>query len=200
MKTLSIGNNSIRQFDGLYSLNDLHKAAGGADKHRPGLFVANAHSDQSSDNRKLSRNSCIARKCKRGGTLQGTYGCKELVYAYAMWISPAFMLQVIRAYDTLAEPTNYLNTRHGTHAPAGLFSGLDNGRYLLVATKGEVILRDIAGCNIVKADSVRKIQQDLRTLAEANLAMQQRLSVLTGDASTKLLDAPLNIGIGWEQC
>jgi Rha family phage regulatory protein len=96
--------------------------------------------------------------------------------------------------------TNYLNTRHGQHAPAGLFSGLDNGRYLLVATKGEVILRDIAGCNIVKADSVRKIQQDLRTLADANLAMQQRLSVLTGDQSSKLLDAPLNIGIGWEQC
>lgn len=40
-------------------------------------------------------------RVQRGGEGQGTFVCKELVYAYAMWVSPKFELQVIRAYDAL---------------------------------------------------------------------------------------------------
>ena len=39
MSNLIISQNAIRQIDNLYSLNDLHKASGNAEKHRPSLFI-----------------------------------------------------------------------------------------------------------------------------------------------------------------
>lgn len=99
MTTLSIGTFAIRQIDGLYSLNDLHKAAGAEAKHRPNQFLRldttqalAAEINQCADVRSAS-------KVVNGSNNRGTFACKELVYAYAMWISPAFMLQVIRVFD-----------------------------------------------------------------------------------------------------
>ncbi len=36
---LTLGAIAVRQHDGLYSLNDLHRAAGGEERHKPAFFL-----------------------------------------------------------------------------------------------------------------------------------------------------------------
>ncbi|MCX5592534.1 KilA-N domain-containing protein [Alcaligenes endophyticus] len=99
MNHLIISSMAIRQDgNGQFCLNDLHRAAGGLPKHRPGQFMrlettkGLVYEIQCADQRS-------AFQIINGGPQRGTYVCKELVYAYAMWVSPAFCLKVIRAYD-----------------------------------------------------------------------------------------------------
>ena len=107
---LVIGNFSIRQDeDGRYCLNDLHKASGGLEKHKPTRFIRNQQTqelireiEQVSDMRLCENNQrpkmVFAVKTFHGGANQGTYVVEDLVYSYAMWISAKFHLMVIRAY------------------------------------------------------------------------------------------------------
>ena len=97
LNNLTIASNEIRLLDDLYCLNDLHAASGAEKKHQPSNFIRLEHTqsllaeiDKSSDVRSIK---------KVKGRHGGTYVCKELVYAYAMWISPKFNLVVIRAFD-----------------------------------------------------------------------------------------------------
>jgi hypothetical protein len=109
MAHLIISSKDIRKLDGLYSLNDLHVVSGATRKHQPTNFLRLETTqeliteiDRSSDLRNgIERFADMhnAVKSKRGGADKGTWVCKELVYAYAMWISPKFNLQVIRAFD-----------------------------------------------------------------------------------------------------
>ncbi len=94
MAHLIISSKDIRTLDGLYSLNDLHKATGAENKHRPNYFLNNQQTKELLAEIEIAEIPAI--KAKQG---VGTYVCKELVYAYAMWISPKFNLEVIRAFD-----------------------------------------------------------------------------------------------------
>lgn len=93
---------SIRQLEvkmneeGMYCLNDLHKASGGLDKDKPSNWLALS---QTSELEKEILNAGIPAIKKSAGRYGGTYVCKELVYAYAMWISAKFNLEVIRVFD-----------------------------------------------------------------------------------------------------
>ena len=84
--------------EGRYCLNDLHRAAGGEKRHKIFNFTARAEFSELVGEIEKAGIPAISTKVGRYG---GTYVCKELVYAYAMWISPAFHIKVIRAYDTL---------------------------------------------------------------------------------------------------
>jgi hypothetical protein len=102
--------------DGRYSLNDLHQAAGGDPNHQPAFFLRNEQTTRlvsflESNSANLQNKNPVE---TRSGRYGGTYVCKELVYAYAMWISPEFMAYVIRTYDAvvqkaLAEKVTKLN-------------------------------------------------------------------------------------------
>ncbi len=101
---LTIGNKSIKMKDGLYCLNDLHKASGGEKKNGPSYFIsldstANLTHEIMESDTEITVSEIVT--IIKGGKGQGTYVRKELVYAYAMWISSAFHLSVIRAYDAL---------------------------------------------------------------------------------------------------
>lgn len=84
--------------EGRYCLNDLHRAAGDLARHAPALWERQA-TDLIIELEKGTKPYVIVKTRGRNG---GTYVAKELVYAYATWISPVFHLKVIRAYDRLA--------------------------------------------------------------------------------------------------
>ncbi|MCG6341444.1 KilA-N domain-containing protein [Vibrio fluvialis] len=122
MTHLSILSKDIRILDGLYSLNDLHKASGSAKKHQPHQFLRNDQTRDLISEIDRSANSRIAYEAYRGGKHQGTWVCKELVYAYAMWISARFHLQVIRAFDAI--------TSQPQIAPSGVTLTAKQARFL----------------------------------------------------------------------
>ena len=99
-KGITIANTPIAtDIEGRFRLNDLHQAAGGERRHGPSFWLEN---EQAKALAQELSDTGIPVSVIKGGTNQGTYVCRELVYAYAMWISAKFHLQVIRTFDSLA--------------------------------------------------------------------------------------------------
>lgn len=104
---LTISNFPVRQDNfGRFCLNDLHKSAGGEERHSPNRFTRSDNYQSLID--ELTPYLAFAPvESIRGGKSPGTYAVKELVYAYAMWISAKFHIAVIRAYDALVSAPQY---------------------------------------------------------------------------------------------
>ncbi len=97
MSNLTILNTSIRIFEQLYSLTDLHRVSGGKTKHKPAFFLRNEQTKNLilEIEKESKLQNCNSVKIIHGGVNSGTYVCKELVIAYAAWISPTFHLTVL---------------------------------------------------------------------------------------------------------
>lgn len=123
-QALTVANVTIRQDgQGRFNLNDLHEAAGGHSNDAPRQWLRSQKSQELLEEltRELIMQNCtIEPLSSKRGRYGGTYVIKELVYAYAMWISPQFNIKVIRAYDEMvnapapqpeqpALPTDYLS-------------------------------------------------------------------------------------------
>ena len=116
---LTRDNIAIRQDRfGRFMVNDLHKASGNNPNYRPSKWLRtkqtketiaalNAESDpQIRGDSKHSQSPNMGFGVQsvsvvRGGEWNGVYVCWELVYDYAMWISPAFKIKVIRAFHAM---------------------------------------------------------------------------------------------------
>ncbi|WP_118786799.1 KilA-N domain-containing protein [Neisseria lactamica] len=96
MNQIQISNVAVRQIsDTLYNLNDLHKAAGGENKHRPTFWMQNIQTQELIAEVEAQGGQAFQTAKGKNG---GTYVCKELVIAYGMWINAAFALKVIRCF------------------------------------------------------------------------------------------------------
>jgi hypothetical protein len=137
--------------EGRFCLNDLHKAAGGEDRHVPGYWLENRQAVELVAELETT-GIPVVKKVGRNG---GTYACRELVYAYAMWISAKFHLQVIRTFDAVAIgqlPAPAAAPRQSALAPAKEFRaifgiarliGLDKNAAAISANQGTAALTGV---------------------------------------------------------
>jgi len=87
--------------EGRYCLTDVHKAAGGEAKDKLNNWL---NLDSTWELRKeilKAGNPAFKPLTAKQGRYGGTFTVKELVYAYATWVSPEYHLKVIRAYDQM---------------------------------------------------------------------------------------------------
>lgn len=84
MSNLTILNTTVRQFDNLFNLNDLHRIGGNESKHKPTNFVRLDTTQGLLEEIQKEYPNSIALQSINGGLNRGTYACEELALAYAM--------------------------------------------------------------------------------------------------------------------
>ncbi|MCL2874712.1 MAG: KilA-N domain-containing protein [Betaproteobacteria bacterium] len=170
VNALTVVGTAIRQdTEGWFCLNDLHRASGGEARHKPGNWLMLDQTKALISEVEIAGIPAI--QSKQG---LGTFVVKELVYAYAMWISPAFNLKVIRAYDALvtqtAQPTHLIPQTY--HEALRLAADKEEQRAIAVAERDEAVRTKAHIGNKREATS-------MATAAKAELEKKQLQDKLT---------------------
>ena len=142
MKPLVINSTEITtDSQGRFSLNDLHKAAGGMTKDLPNKFMR-SESFKNVCDVLIAQNRAFEPVVKKQGRYNGgTWVCKELVYKYAMWVNADFEVKVIQTFDSLfnalAAPSsmaalNELTAKIESDKDVASFCGKELNKYKLV--------------------------------------------------------------------
>lgn len=168
-KAIEIDGAVIRQDQfGRYCLNDLHKASGGEDKHAPYRFIRNEQTQALIAEINRSPNMVNACEMIKGGLNQGTYVVKQIVYAYAMWISPSFNLKVINTFDAVANQQQLPDLNNPSQLRELLLSYAEQN--IQLTTENQTLAKAIE--NITATENGVKFQQACKILnvKQADLA------------------------------
>ena len=112
---------AIKQLDGLYCLNDLHRMAGGHKRDTPSRFIRldktqaliealqDIETQKTNQDPKTGFDAHNPKKgcgqvfrAVNGGEYHGIYGNRKIVFAYANWIDPYFYAGVLEVFDKVA--------------------------------------------------------------------------------------------------
>lgn len=89
--------------NGLYSLMDLHKSSGLGKNYIPSQFLRNKQTMSLISALESEHGKENTMQARHGGASAGYCACKELVVAYAMWLSPEFYSKVVKTFIHIAE-------------------------------------------------------------------------------------------------
>lgn len=101
IETKMIAKVKVKINNGMFCINDLHKAGGGEKRHSPSYFLSSAQIKGLAQ--EVTETTGIPAISKSPGRRGGTFLHKHLVYAYAMWINPKFHMEIIEYFDANAK-------------------------------------------------------------------------------------------------
>ena len=167
---------------GMYSLNDLHLAAGGADNKKAAYFFRNDSTKAfinalSNCDNSHSYNDIVEKKSGRYG---GTWVCSLLVYKYAAWINPDFEVRVFKTFEAVKNGD--------AHKAVAIAS--NNDRLLKIIAKRDSILSSKIAAG-KKADKLCLLENewiDLMSSAGKTLAIGRGQPMLFKQAEEQVLN------------